>query len=146
METARQISELNAWIDKSDANAARDPEAATWGRLAKVAEEHGEVLEAYIAAQGSAIGRTIAAYIGFTGQNPRKGFVGEIADVRKELLDVALTALCAVEHLDVAESGRGPGMALSALYRHIETVHRRAGLSCADPILHRKMAGCTHER
>lgn len=81
---AATLAELSAWIDTAPANAARDPEAATWGRLAKVAEESGEV---------------IAAYIGATGQNPRKGITHGMAAVRGELLDVAVTALTAIEHL-----------------------------------------------
>ena len=78
------IVTLNAWIDGHPLNAARDAEAQTWGRIAKVSEEAGEV---------------IAAFIAVTGQNPRKGMTGDISDVEKELLDVALTALCAVEHI-----------------------------------------------
>ncbi|SJM58072.1 MazG-like family protein [Gulosibacter sp. 10] len=76
------IAELSRWIDES--NAGRDPEAATWARLAKITEEAGEV---------------VAAHIGATGQNPRKGVTHTRADVEEELLDVALTALAALEHL-----------------------------------------------
>ena len=47
---------LSEWIDAG--NAHRDPEAVTWGRLAKVAEEGGEV---------------VAAYIGATGRIPARG-------------------------------------------------------------------------
>jgi hypothetical protein len=80
--TAERLAVLSKWID--DSNHDRDPEAVTWGRLAKVSEECGEV---------------IAAFIGATGQNPRKGITHTGEDVVEELLDVALTALCAVEHL-----------------------------------------------
>jgi hypothetical protein len=76
------ISEL---IDESEMRQHRDPVAITWGRLAKVAEESGEV---------------IAAYIGVIGQNPRKGRTHTDDDVKRELLDVALTALAAYEHMD----------------------------------------------
>lgn len=75
---------LSRWVDESPANAGRDPEARTWGRLSKVSEEGGEVVK---------------AYIGVTGQNPRKGVYATMDDVRDELLDTALTALCAYEHL-----------------------------------------------
>lgn len=78
------MTRLSQWIDDAPANAARNPEALTWSRLAKVAEECGEV---------------IAAYIGFTGQNPRKGVTHTGQDVESELLDVALTALLAYEHV-----------------------------------------------
>lgn len=100
------LCRVSEWIDA--ANSLRDPEAITWGRLAKVSEECGEV---------------IAAYIGATGQNPRKGVVGSIDDVVEELLDVALTALAAVEHL----TGHR-GTALQALDDKILRVALRAGV------------------
>ncbi len=95
-------------IDQAPANAARDPEARTWGRLAKVAEESGEV---------------IAAYIGATGQNPRKGITHTMADVRAELLDVALTALMAYEHVTAYDGSCIEALAdhaLARLERHRE--------------------------
>lgn len=78
------LTELSLWIDEAPANAARDPEAQTWGRLAKVSEEAGEVIK---------------AYIGLTEQNPRKGKTHSKADVLEELLNTALTALAAYEHM-----------------------------------------------
>lgn len=81
-DSAQGIAALSRWVD--DANAHRDPEAATWARLAKITEEAGEV---------------IAAQIGATGQNPRKGVTHSSQDVQEELLDVAITALGALEHL-----------------------------------------------
>lgn len=81
-KTAQNIATLSVWIDEG--NAHRDPEAATWGRLAKITEEAGEV---------------VAAYIGATGQNPRKGTTHSMDDVEGELIDVAVTALAALEHL-----------------------------------------------
>lgn len=73
---------LSSWIDAGQGD--RDAEAVTWGRLAKVSEECGEV---------------VAAYIGATGQNPRKGRTHTLGDVQDELLDVAVTALAAIAHL-----------------------------------------------
>lgn len=90
----RRLKVINAWID--DANIDRDPEARTWGRLAKLAEESGEV---------------IAAYIGATGQNPRKGVANTMDDVAEELLDVAITALCAYVHV---RPGHSPAADLDA--------------------------------
>jgi NTP pyrophosphatase (non-canonical NTP hydrolase) len=81
--TSMQLHVLSRWIDAG--NEHRDPEAVTWGRLSKVAEECGEV---------------IAAFIGATGQNPRKGVTCTGHDVQEELLDVAITALGAVAHLN----------------------------------------------
>lgn len=85
-EMDRRLKVISDWLD--DANAHRDPEARTWGRLAKVAEEAGEVIQ---------------AFIGVTGQNPRKGVQGGLEDVADELLDVALTALAAYHHLTQGE-------------------------------------------
>ncbi|MGY5766684.1 MazG-like family protein [Brachybacterium sp. DNPG3] len=76
------IARLSEWIDAG--NAHRDPEAATWARIAKITEEAGEV---------------VAAHIGATGQNPRKGTTHTPEDVQEELIDVAVTALAALEHL-----------------------------------------------
>lgn len=51
--------------------------------LLKVAEETGEMAD---------------AYIGMTGANPRKGVYKTRDDLEKELLDVALTAMVAYTH------------------------------------------------
>ena len=97
---------LSEWIDAG--NVDRDPESITWGRLAKITEEAGEV---------------IAAFIGATGQNPRKGVTHTLDDVVAELLDVAVTSLGAVEHL------RGhDGAALDLLRSKIVAVAVRAGV------------------
>lgn len=106
---ARALAALSDWIDRAPANAARDPEAATWGRLAKITEEAGEV---------------IAAFIGVTEQNPRKGRTHDGSDVVKELLDVALTALCAVEHMH-----NNDGSSMARLSEHIRYVADRAGVA-----------------
>lgn len=81
-DLSRGIAELSDWIDAS--NADRDPEAATWSRLAKITEEAGEV---------------VAAYIGAIGQNPRKGVTHTVDDVEQELIDAAITALAALHHV-----------------------------------------------
>lgn len=104
MTPAEALVALSKWIDA--ANAHRDPEAVTWGRLAKLAEEGGEVIE---------------AFIGATGQNPRKGITHTIADVGDELLDVAITALGAYEHLTDHQ-----GLALVRLDEKILCVAKRA--------------------
>jgi hypothetical protein len=97
---------LSEWINKG--NTHRSPESVTWGRLAKIAEENGEV---------------IAAFIGVSGQNPRKGITHTMDDVRKELLDVAITALGAYEHLSDHD-----GTALAELDQAIVAVGIRAGV------------------
>jgi len=98
---------LSEWIDEG--NAYRDSEAITWGRLAKIAEEHGEVIE---------------AFIGATGQNPRKGVTHTMNDVLDELLDVAITALGAYEHIDGHR-----GRSLPELDAKIVRVANRAGIT-----------------
>jgi hypothetical protein len=104
--TAQRLAALSEWIDAS--NADRDPEAITWGRIAKVSEECGEV---------------IAAFIGATGQNPRKGVTHSGLDVIAELLDVAVTALGAVEHLRNHD-----GRSMDLLAAKVEAVCYRAGI------------------
>src|SRR5690606_15699829 len=100
------LTALSEWIDAG--NTHRDPESVTWGRIAKLTEESGEV---------------IAAYIGATGQNPRKGVTHTVEDVIAELLDVAVTALGAVEHLTEHR-----GDALARLDEKIVAVGKRAGV------------------
>lgn len=107
-DASKEMREISDWIDNYEPNKERSPEAQLWGRVAKVYEEKEEV---------------ISALVGYTNQNPRKGQTHTLEDVRKELLDVALTALAAVEHIDGND-----GLSLTALLQHIHYVHTRAGL------------------
>lgn len=95
-----------------EGQGGRDREAVTWGRLAKVSEEQGEV---------------IAAFIGCTGQNPRKGVTHSRTHVIEELLDVAVTALGAVEHMT-----GNRGLAMSHFEAKVAMVWRRAGLESSE--------------
>lgn len=61
----------------------------SWARIAKIGEEFGE---------------TIQAYIGVTGQNPRKGYEGELSDVFNELADTLITCLLAMQHFTKNEA------------------------------------------
>ena len=97
---------LSQWIDAG--NSHRDPEAILWGRISKIGEEFGE---------------TVQALIGATGQNPRKGTTHAFSDILDELLDVAVTALGAYEHVS-----SHAGEALDALDAKIVSVARRAGV------------------
>ncbi|WP_063772638.1 MazG-like family protein, partial [Streptomyces sp. NRRL S-495] len=72
-----QIARQVAWLDHH--NGAGEHESAM--RLMKLSEEVGEVMQ---------------AYIGTTGQNPRKGVTHERSDVADELCDVVVTALVAL--------------------------------------------------
>lgn len=73
----QHITNALTWIDT--ANGRTDHETAM--RLLKLVEEAGEVA---------------SAYIGMTGQNPRKGVTHTRQDVADELCDVAITALVAL--------------------------------------------------
>ncbi|WP_166973334.1 YciI family protein [Brevibacterium atlanticum] len=105
-----ELTALSKWIDED--NADRDPEAVTWGRIAKTIEEAGEA---------------VAAYIGMTGQNPRKGVTHSQTDVENELLDVAIAALGAYEHMT-----NHAGSAMCSLARKLDKITKRAGLSAAE--------------
>lgn len=105
-DLSARIARLSEWIDAG--NTHRDPEAATWARLAKITEEAGEV---------------VAAFIGATGQNPRKGITHTQGDVQEELLDVALTALAALEHLRDHD-----GRSIELLEEKLSRILKRAGL------------------
>jgi NTP pyrophosphatase (non-canonical NTP hydrolase) len=74
------VRHLVAWIDREN---GRDPHEIAM-RILKVTEEAGEVA---------------SAYIGMTGQNPRKGVTHSRADVEAELCDVILTAAVALASL-----------------------------------------------
>ncbi len=58
-------------------------ECSHWARISKVAEELGEAIQ---------------AFIGYTGQNPRKGVVNSRNDVLNELADVIMTGILAMQH------------------------------------------------
>ncbi len=78
------------WLDEHN-GASREQLAL---RIMKIGEEFGEA---------------IAAWIGATGQNPRKGITHTYTDVAAELADVAFTALVAIESL-----GHDPATVLHA--------------------------------
>lgn len=106
----RQLAHLSRWLDEH--NDDKDPEARTWGRVAKVAEEAGEA---------------IAAMIAITGQNPRKRqrADGDLRDLTGELYDVAVTALAALAHINHNVPTHD---VLGGLLEHLDYVHSRAGL------------------
>lgn len=85
-----------------------DAEAMLWRRVTKISEECGEVQ---------------TALRGFLGENPRKGRTHSRNDVTEELLDVAVAALGAVEHLT-----HNQGRAMALLDRKITFVAERLGM------------------
>jgi hypothetical protein len=97
---------LSGWIDAH--NAHRPSGEQLWCRVGKIGEEYGEAVN---------------ALIGMTGQNPRKGITATRDHLRAELLDVAVTALAAVEHLNA-----NTGTALAALDDHLRHLAARADL------------------
>lgn len=79
-------SAVTGWLDESNV-----PTREEMGlRILKVFEECGEVAQ---------------AWIGFTGQNPRKGVTHTKGDVVAELCDVIVTALVAIQSLGVSTKG-----------------------------------------
>jgi NTP pyrophosphatase (non-canonical NTP hydrolase) len=106
-DTAREIAAISEWLDGSYPEDL-DPETLRWRRCAKVCEEAGEVIQA--------IG-------GVSGENPRKGVTHTVDDLIGELLDVAVAALGAVEHLTGAR-----GRSLDLMSDKVRYVINRAGL------------------
>jgi hypothetical protein len=74
------IDSLTHWLN--NANGSNPQEISL--RIMKIGEEFGEV---------------ISAHIGVTGQNPRKGVYGSTSDVQKELCDVIVTAMVALNSM-----------------------------------------------
>jgi hypothetical protein len=77
--------------------------------IMKIAEEFGEAVQ---------------AYIGTTGQNPRKGTYGTRDDVQKELADVIITAGIAM----IAVAGGDPDDARAQLEKRLAVVTERVGV------------------
>jgi hypothetical protein len=73
------VADITAWLDACNPHSAHEDSM----RVLKLVEESGEAA---------------AAYIGMAGQNPRKGVTHSLDDLLSELADVALTALCAIQH------------------------------------------------
>lgn len=109
----RDLIALSKWIDAG--NSHRDSEAILWGRIAKISEEAGEA---------------VAALIGMTGQNPRKGVTHQQADVESELFDVAITALAAIVHI---RGNRSDSSVMTDLDDQIASLVNRAGLTPEPP-------------
>lgn len=105
--TGEKIAILSRWIDASYPDHL-DAELVVRRRVGKIGNEFGEVLQ---------------ALEGATGENPRKGVFDDYEHVGQELLDVAITALGAWEHLT-----GNTGDSVNALGYKIESILERAGL------------------
>lgn len=74
------VAIIAEWLDNAvDIDSKTDDVC----RVLKLAEECGEAAN---------------AYIGMTGQNPRKGVTHTLDDLNAELADVAITAMAAIYH------------------------------------------------
>ncbi|MGW3351717.1 MazG-like family protein [Nonomuraea rubra] len=90
------IAAMLTWLDA--ANPRTDHELSM--RLMKIGEEYGEA---------------VAAYIGLTGQNPRKGVTHTHDDLAGELCDIVITALVALaSHTGTAATAE------ATMRRHLE--------------------------
>jgi len=96
---------ITAWLD--GANQPSQVEDAM--RVVKLMEEAGEAAQ---------------AYIGMMGQNPRKGVTHTPMEFYNELIDVAVTALCALQHF--TRSDRVTRLYVEA---RVRATVRRAGLT-----------------
>lgn len=70
------------------------------------------------------LGEAVQAYIGVTGQNPRKGVHGTRDDVQKELADVIITAGIAM----IALADNDPAQARTHLEQRLQAVTARVGV------------------
>lgn len=85
------ITQVDAALDENVSPIYKEqPLAQDWARVAKAKEEKGEA---------------IAALIGWTGQNPRKGYTHNLDDLLSELADWALTGMYAIQHF-TKDSGK----------------------------------------
>jgi len=102
VDLVEHIANVAAWLDRHDDDSDLTPMTCQSLRILKVSEEAGEVAR---------------AWIGATGQNPRKGFTHTSGDVVNELADVVLAALVAIHSL-----GDDPAAAVHD--RMVETAKR----------------------
>lgn len=87
------LARIDEWLDDAVSDDYKaGPLAQDWARIAKVSEELGEAVNAFIL---------------YTGQNPRKQRSDSIHDTLNELADVAITALLAIQHFTKDESQTG---------------------------------------
>jgi len=89
------VARTVAWLDAANGRGTHE----TAVRVMKISEEAGEA---------------VAAYIGLTGANPRKGTIASPDDLAGELCDVVLAALIAL-----ATVTGGTPQAESRLARHV---------------------------
>jgi NTP pyrophosphatase (non-canonical NTP hydrolase) len=101
------VTLLVAWLDA--ASPRTDHEVAC--RVMKLAEETGEVVD---------------AYLGWTGKNPRKGVCATRDDVTGELCDVIVTALVAMATI-TGDSRAAEATLQANLARRLTGLRKRVG-------------------
>ena len=106
------IVAINKWLDESNPRTEHED----CMRVLKIGEELGEAVE---------------AYIGMTGQNPRKGNGTHTrADLCMELADVAITALCALAHFTSSRDGAyRPAMITGYMASKIQAIMVRSDIT-----------------
>jgi hypothetical protein len=86
----QDLEQFDIYLDAEVGDQYQDqPLAQDWARISKVGEELGEAIQ---------------KFIGITGQNPRKGYQGDMAGVLDELADTAFTAIYAIQHFTKSSS------------------------------------------
>ncbi|MBW8486441.1 MazG-like family protein [Actinomadura parmotrematis] len=97
-----------------------------WDELARLHDVHlaGVAEQTLVLKIAEEVGEAVQAYIGVTGQNPRKGVHGTRDDVLRELADVVVTAGIAM----IGVAGGDAGAARRHLERRLADVTARAGL------------------
>ena len=108
------VEYINAWLDEETAdNYKNQPLAQDWARISKVQEELGEAIQ---------------NFIGFTGQNPRKGIINDLDDVLDELADTAITAIFAIQHFtnNTSQTKSLISGKLNRIYRRAPILYPRA--------------------
>lgn len=116
---AATVQRVDAWLDEPHGPYGGAQLAQHWARIAKLAEEAGEAdetlealrfaqLQARVSRLARGAGKAINALGAWTGENPRKGVHGTLEDLKRELADVVLGGILALEHLtkDTAETQR----------------------------------------
>ncbi|MFI0487649.1 MazG-like family protein [Actinomadura sp. 9N215] len=111
-DTWYAIHALTGWLNSTN---ELTPHELTL-RIMKIGEEFGEVVN---------------AHIGTIGQNPRKGTYATRSDVAKELCDVIVTAMVALNSMtgNVDETRDIFGSHLAGLLSRVDQMNGFAGLS-----------------
>lgn len=102
----RAIHEIDRWLDSAVSEEyIRQPMAQDMARISKGCEEAGEA---------------ISAFIGYTRQNPRKGFTHSREEVLDEMADAALTFILGMQHFT-----KNAAITREILRKKLRAIHAR---------------------